>query len=185
MAAYCMWDLIAKKFFKSANVVFNKTAFDVQFLYQKYIDSSSAPPIDLFEPQPSFEPISFEEVEEETLCEEESQDGEEELIHGLENFEYLNGFYESGAYWWKPFLLMKRVSIWIRQSGRWTPWFFLNLKSDLILPWRNEFNLFTFNYCYQNKFFIKFFGNHWKNLKKWSFKLMNQNNVLKSVLKMI
>ena len=85
----------------------------------------------------------------------------------------------------RPFLLMKRVSIWMRQSGGWTPWFFLNLKSDLILPWRNEFDLFVFSYCCQNKFSVRFFGNHWKNSKKWSFKLMNQNNVLESVLKTI
>ena len=53
-------------------MVFDKTVFGVQSLYQKYIDGSSAPLIDLFEPQPSSEPISFEEVEEETPCEEES-----------------------------------------------------------------------------------------------------------------
>ena len=57
-----MWDLIVKKFFKSANVVFDETVFGVQSLYQKYIDRFSAPPINLFKPQPSFEPISFEEV---------------------------------------------------------------------------------------------------------------------------
>ena len=98
MAAYCMWDPIVKKFFESANVVFDKTAFGVQSLYQKYIGGSSAPPIDLFRLQPSSKPISFEELEEETPCEEESQDGGEELIHGPENFEYSDGFYESGAH---------------------------------------------------------------------------------------
>ena len=98
MAAYHMWDPIVKKFFESANVVFDKTAFGVQSLYQKYIGGSSTPPIDLFGLQPSSEPISFEELEEETPCEEESQDGGEELIHGPENFEYSDGFYESGAH---------------------------------------------------------------------------------------
>ena len=46
-------------------MVFDETAFGVQSLYQKYIGGSSAPPIDLFGLQPSSEPISFEELEEE------------------------------------------------------------------------------------------------------------------------